>query len=109
MKDVANHKVGDIHGLKHEPPKWVANDLCKSITRLLNLVAKEGFSISWTINTIQLIFKSGERHSPGTYRTIMLGTIFGKLYGYVLEKEKKLVVGQNGKGSEREDKQVSRK
>ena len=44
-----------------------------------------GFPASWT-NIIQMIFKFGERCSPGNYRTIMLGTIFGKIYGIVLEK-----------------------
>ena len=86
MKDLANHKARDIHGLKPEFLKWVANDLCEPITKLFNLVAREGFPASWTINIIQMIFKSDERSSLGNYRTIMLGTIFGKLYGSVLEK-----------------------
>ena len=35
---------------------------------------------------IQMIFKFGERRSPWIYMTIILGTIFGKLCGFVLEK-----------------------
>ena len=65
MKYLANHKVGDIHGLKLELLKWVANDLCEPITKLFNLVAKEDFPTSWTINIIQMIFKSSERRSMG--------------------------------------------
>ena len=61
MKDLANHKVGDIHGLKAEFLKWVANDLCEPITKLFNLVASEGFPTSWTTNIIQIIFKSSKR------------------------------------------------
>ena len=85
MKELANHKAGDIHGLKPKLLKWVANDLSEPITKLFNLVAKEGFPASWTINMIQLIFKFGERLCLGNYKTVMLGTLFGKLYGYALE------------------------
>jgi hypothetical protein len=38
MKDLANHKAGDIHGLKPELLKWAANDLCAPITLLFNMV-----------------------------------------------------------------------
>ena len=69
--------------LKHELLKWVANDLCESITKLFNLVTTKGFSASWIINIIQMIFNYGERRSPRNYRTIMLGIIFDKLSGSV--------------------------
>ena len=72
--------------LKLEFLKWAAFDLCKPITKLFNLVAREGFLASWTANIIQMIFKSGERNSLKNYRIIMLNTIFGKLYGFTLEK-----------------------
>ena len=49
MKDPTHNKAGDIHGLKLEILNWATNDLCESITKLFNLVAKEGFPISWTI------------------------------------------------------------
>ena len=86
MKDLANQKARDIHGLKPKLLEWIANDLCEPVTKLFNLVAREGFPASWIINIIQMIFKSSERRCPGNYRTIMLGTIFGMLYGFVLEK-----------------------
>ena len=57
MINLTNHKVGDTHGLKHELIKWDANDLCEPITKLLNLVAKEGFLASWIVNILQMIFK----------------------------------------------------
>ena len=60
MKDLANHKARDIHGSKPKHLKWVANDLCEPITKLFNLVAKESFPASWTINISQMIFKSSE-------------------------------------------------
>ena len=63
MKDLTNHKAEDIHGLEHELLKWAINDLCEPIIKLFNLVAKEGFLASWTINIIQMIFKFGERRS----------------------------------------------
>ena len=56
------------------------------LKKLFKLVVKEGFLASWTIKIIQMVFKYGERHSSGSYMTIMLRTIFGKLYGFVLEK-----------------------
>ena len=86
MKDLANHKTMDIHGLKPKLLKWVVNDLCESIKKLFKLVAKEGFQTSCCINITQMIFKYDERHSPGNSMTIMLRTIFGKLYGFILEK-----------------------
>ena len=85
MQDLANHKAWDIYGLKLEFLKWVAIDLCEPITKLFNLVAREGFLASWTTNIIQMISKSSQRNSLGNYRTAMLGIIFGKLYDSVLE------------------------
>ena len=52
-KDLANHKVGDINGLKPKLLKWVANDLCEPKRGLFNLVAKEDFPTSWTMNMSQ--------------------------------------------------------
>ena len=86
MLYLANHKASDIHGLKPEFLKWATNDMCEPITLLFNLVAKEGLLASWTINIIQMIFKSSENHSLGNCRTIMLGAIFGKLNGSILKK-----------------------
>ena len=87
MTNLANLKAGYIHELKFELLKWATNDLvCEPITKQFNLVAKEGFTATWTINNIQMIFKYDEKHSLGNYRTNMLGTYFGKLYGSVLEK-----------------------
>jgi hypothetical protein len=66
VKDLANHKARDFRGLKLQLLKWDANHLCEPITRQFNLVAKEDFPTSWTINIIQMIFKYDERHSLGT-------------------------------------------
>ena len=60
-KYLTHHKVGDIRGSKPKFLKWEANELCAPLTSLFDLVAKEGFLGSWTINTIQMIFKSSER------------------------------------------------
>ena len=75
-------------GMRHSWAKtWVStDDLCEPITKLFNAVARGGFPTLWTINIIQFTFKSGERTTLGNYKLIMLGTIFGKLYGSVLEK-----------------------
>lgn len=40
VRDLANQKARDIHGLKFKCPKSVANDLCESITTLYNVVAR---------------------------------------------------------------------
>jgi hypothetical protein len=81
MKGLANHKASDIHRLKPD-----ANDPCESITSLFNLVPKWRFMASRTININQMIFKSGEGHILWNSRTIILGKIFSKLYGLILEK-----------------------
>ena len=57
----------------------VANDVCETITKPFNLVARGGFPTLWTTNILQMIFKSNERITLANYKTIMLGTIFGKL------------------------------
>lgn len=44
---------------------------------------------SWTTNIIQTSLKSCKRSFLGNYRTTLLGTIFGKLYGFALEKNNK--------------------
>ena len=63
MKDLAYHKARDIHGLKTEYLKWAISYLCESITKLFDLVVREGFMASWTTNIIQMIFKS-EKELP---------------------------------------------
>ena len=56
-----------------------------------------------------MIFKSSERSASGNNMTIMQGTIFGKLYGSVLEKKKNnnnnnnKIDGWNWKESKQED------
>ena len=65
MKDLANYKAKHIHGLQPQLLKWVANDLCETITMLSILVAKHGFPTSWTINITQMIIKTGEIRSRG--------------------------------------------
>ena len=70
MKDLANHKARNIHALQLEFMKWATLDLCEPITKLFNLVAKEG------TNIIQMIVESNERNSLRNYRTTMLNTIF---------------------------------
>ena len=52
MKDLANYKAGDIHELKFEFLNWATNDLCELIIKLFNVMAKESFLTSWTINII---------------------------------------------------------
>ena len=59
---LANHKARGIRGLKFELLKWVANDLCEPIAKLINLVTKEGFS-SFTdrqqhLNDLQIWWKT---------------------------------------------------
>ncbi len=53
IKDLANHKANDIHGLKPEFLEWVANALCEPIMLLFNLIAKEGFPTSRTITSFK--------------------------------------------------------
>ena len=65
--------------------KWAAIDLCEPISKLSNFVAREGFPTSWITNIIQMNFKSSWRNSLATYRAVMLGTIFAKLYGSALD------------------------
>lgn len=53
------------------------------ITKLVALVAREGFPTSWTINIIQRIHKLEKCNSMANHGTIMLGTVFGKLYCFI--------------------------
>ena len=79
LEDLANHKAGDIQGLKPKFLKWVVTNLFVPITKPFNIMAKEGFQASWTINIIQMIFTSSEILSLEIHTTIMLGAIIGKL------------------------------
>ena len=87
MKDLANHKARDIHGLNHEFLEWVAKHLCEPTTKLFNVVARGGFPTSWTTNIIQMIFKFGEKITLRNFKIIMLDTIFGNHYSSVLRKK----------------------
>ena len=64
--------------LRLEFLKWAKKHLCDPIT---NLVARGGYPTSWTTN----IFQNLAKETLGNYTTKMLGTIFGKLYGFILE------------------------
>lgn len=50
-------------------------------------MSKEVFPSSWTIDIIEMTFKYGEKLTSGIYRTTVPRTIFGKLYGSILEKD----------------------
>jgi hypothetical protein len=88
MEDLAKHKATDIHGLKLEFLSWVAHDLYEPIRKPLCLVVKEVFPGLWTINIIQMIFKSWDRCFPRNYMNNLgnnLETTLGKLYDLFLE------------------------
>ena len=94
---------------------WVSKIGCKwsmwTITKLFELVAKEGFLASWIIIIIQMIFKFGEKHSQRNSKTIVLGTMFGNLYGSnlpkkITNKQINKIDRWNQKGSKQEDKHV---
>jgi hypothetical protein len=85
-------------GDKLKFPKWVANDLREPIAKLFNLVAREGFSASWTTNVIQITFECKKKNKKktkkkekkitlGNYKTIMLGTSFSRLVALGLSKK----------------------
>ena len=65
-KDLANREAMYIHGLQPQLRKWVANNLHEPITKLFNLVAKEGFPSSSTVNIIQMIFNLVKDAPQGT-------------------------------------------
>ena len=83
-------RFSESQGIRYSWAKtWVSTISYKLFVwtnQLFNWMARGGFPTLWTINNIQMIFKSSEIITLGNYIIKMLGTIFGKLYDFDLEQ-----------------------
>ena len=61
--------------------------LIPHIHKLFNIEVKQGFPTPWNQSLIILIFKSGDKNDLSNYRTIVISSLLGKLYGIILENK----------------------
>lgn len=85
IKNLESDKAQDIDGLQSKFLKWGIENLAPHIKIIFNNVNREGFPMEWTTNVVIHLFKSGDINNPSNYHTIMVNSIFGKLFGSMIE------------------------
>ncbi|KAL3683259.1 hypothetical protein R1sor_001281 [Riccia sorocarpa] len=87
-REIGRMKVGraaDIAGLTVELLKWCGPITLNAVTQLLTRACKDGLPVSWTYHKVVPLYKNGPKHDPGSYRTIMVASVFAKVIGRLLE------------------------
>ncbi|KAL3700021.1 hypothetical protein R1sor_018043 [Riccia sorocarpa] len=85
LKCMGLGRTEDSTGLKVELLRWGGGPLLSVVTRLLNLACRHGFPEDWTRKRVIPLFKAGCKSDPKSYRTIMVGSVFARLFGRILE------------------------
>lgn len=65
--------------------KWVGEETHGWICNMFNLALQYGMPYDWTTNWVKPLHKGGDVDNVGNYRTIMVGSIMGKLFGSDME------------------------
>ncbi|KAL3693696.1 hypothetical protein R1sor_007347 [Riccia sorocarpa] len=85
VNKLSTGKAADLQGLTVEMLKWGGPGLLKYVTALLNTACLHGFPSVWSSRKVVPLHKSGPRSDPNNYRTIMIGSVFAKLFGKLVE------------------------
>ncbi|KAL3687808.1 hypothetical protein R1sor_014117 [Riccia sorocarpa] len=80
-----SRKAGDLLGLKVELVRWGGQTLLQYVSRFFGEVCKDGLPREWTFRKVVSLYKTGPRTEPSSYRTIMIGNVFSKIFGRILE------------------------
>ncbi|KAL3696407.1 hypothetical protein R1sor_010483 [Riccia sorocarpa] len=76
-------KAADLEGLFIELLKWGGEQLLQILTRMLNQSAD--WPDEWFHRKVIPLFKAGPRSEPSSYRIILVGSVFARLLGKLLE------------------------
>ncbi|OAE36001.1 hypothetical protein AXG93_93s1400 [Marchantia polymorpha subsp. ruderalis] len=87
LRSVANGKCEDLDGLSVELLKWGGDNILPFLTKALEDASVYGFPQSWSLRKIIPIHKSGRKDVATNYRTIMVGIVFAKVFGKLLESK----------------------
>ncbi|OAE33348.1 hypothetical protein AXG93_4123s1230 [Marchantia polymorpha subsp. ruderalis] len=87
LRSVANGKCEDLDGLSVELLKWGGDSILPFLTKALEDASVYGYPQSWSLRKIIPIHKSGRKDMATNYRTIMVGSVFAKVFGKLLESK----------------------
>ncbi|KAL3681105.1 hypothetical protein R1sor_024061 [Riccia sorocarpa] len=85
LRRLGANKAVDLVGLSAEILRWGGPVLRKELALMLSKASCEGLPAAWTHHKVVPLYKQGPRNDPASYRTIMVASIFAKLYGRILE------------------------
>ncbi|KAL3696387.1 hypothetical protein R1sor_010463 [Riccia sorocarpa] len=85
LRRLGANKAVDLGGLSAELLRWGGPVLQKELALMLSKASCEGLPAAWTHHKVVPFYKQGPRNDPASYRTIMVASIFAKLYGRILE------------------------
>lgn len=89
-------KAADEEGYQAKFFKHGLRPQVSYLVDLFNHVVREGYPPVWSHHIIYLIHKSGPTSDPNSYKTIMVGHTFSKLYATVLHRKLSSTLEERG-------------
>ena len=77
--------------------KWTEKEAHAWICDMFNHALEHGMLYDWTANWIKPIHKGGDINHVNNYKTIMVGSLMGKLFGCIMESKVSAWAEKNGK------------
>ncbi|KAL3696382.1 hypothetical protein R1sor_010458 [Riccia sorocarpa] len=75
-------KARDLQGLVVELLKWGGTAVFTALTQMIN---RSEVPDDWCHRKVVPLFKGGSRSDPGSYRTILIGSIFARVLGKLID------------------------
>lgn len=85
IKKLCVGKEKDLVKLQVEYLMWGLKTLTPHIIKIFNDILQHEFPKYWTTNLSIPIFTSGDINNPSNYRTIMINSLYAKLFGNMIE------------------------
>ena len=86
IKNLTREKEKDIDEIQAELLKWGVELLAPHIKTIFNGVIQDGFLGEWTTSVVIPLFKNGDINKPSNYRTIMVNSLMGNIFGSMIER-----------------------
>lgn len=87
VKNLANGKSKYLDEISIELFKWEGDIIGSILTKALENASMYNFPSTWSLQKIFSIYKSGRKGLVTNYRTIMVGNVFAKLFGKLMESK----------------------
>ncbi|KAL3696402.1 hypothetical protein R1sor_010478 [Riccia sorocarpa] len=83
LNKMESGKARDLQGLAVELLKWGGTAVFTALTQMIN---RSEVPDDWCHRKVVPLFKGGSRSDPGSYRTILIGSIFAWVLGKLIDK-----------------------